>query len=122
MLRKIASSGLALILTVTLLWGGCLSCAQYFMFPSISAKTCCMPSGHCKGTPVAVPSSQGECRIQALALTKAPAVPSNPVPSLAVSPLRIDPLIASAQVNFQIRSLNQASPPDLCLLLSVFRI
>jgi hypothetical protein len=40
-----ASSLLSLLLVVTLFWGGCISCEQYFMWPG--AKGCCAPDGHC---------------------------------------------------------------------------
>jgi hypothetical protein len=35
-----------LLIAVTLVWGGCISCEQYFMFSG--AKGCCSPGGHCK--------------------------------------------------------------------------
>jgi hypothetical protein len=44
--RALASSLLSLLLVTTLVWGGCVSCEQYFMFGG--AKDCCAPDGHCK--------------------------------------------------------------------------
>jgi hypothetical protein len=44
--RALTSSLLSLLLITTLLWGGCVSCEQYFMFGG--AKDCCAPDGHCK--------------------------------------------------------------------------
>ena len=44
--RVLASSLLSLLLVTTLVWGGCISCEQYFMWPG--AKSCCAPNGHCK--------------------------------------------------------------------------
>ena len=32
----------------TFLWGGCVSCEQYFMFPGQKAKSCCNKSGQCE--------------------------------------------------------------------------
>jgi hypothetical protein len=125
-LKKLASFAMAVVLTATLLWGGCLSCAQYFMFPSISAKTCCMPSGHCedKGSK---PSSNEECRIQSLS-----AAETGPVPAGASIPVSfVDSLPALAPASTvplrlaawgRAISPNQFIPPDLCLLHSVFRV
>lgn len=126
MLRKIASFGMAIVLTATLLWGGCISCAQYFMFPSISAKTCCMPSGHCKDKP-SKPSSQEECRIQSLAFAKAPVVPEQaaiPVSSFAVLPAQTPTSRVALRLDARgdTYPANQASPPGLYLLHSVFLI
>ena len=38
---------LPLLVLTTLLWGGCISCEQFFMVGS-GAKKCCSPDGHCK--------------------------------------------------------------------------
>ena len=48
-LRAFASSLLSLLLIATVTWGGCISCKQYFMWPS--AKDCCSGKGHCKSKP-----------------------------------------------------------------------
>jgi hypothetical protein len=124
-LRRIASYGMAVVLVATLLWGGCLSCAQYFMFPSMGAKTCCTPSGECKDTP-SKPFSQGECRIQPVALAKAPATPDR---VLILLPFAVLPALAPTSmatlrldIREKARPANQASPPDLCLLHSILRI
>jgi len=44
--RALISSLLSPLLAIALLWGGCLSCEQFFMWPS--AKGCCAPGGQCK--------------------------------------------------------------------------
>jgi hypothetical protein len=118
---------MTLLLAATLLWGGCLSCAQYFMFPSASAKTCCMPSGECRNKQSSQAPSPKECSIQALARTDARVDlehASIVVSSLAVLPHQILP--AASRFSFQARGnagFNpEASPPDLCLLNSVFRV
>src|SRR5215831_11121117 len=46
-LRSIASSVLSLLLMATFLWGGCVSCEQYFMFPG-KHQPCCNKSGQCE--------------------------------------------------------------------------
>src|SRR5215510_2950234 len=46
-LRSIASSLLSLVVVATFLWGGCVSCEQYFMFPG-KHQPCCTKSGQCE--------------------------------------------------------------------------
>lgn len=59
--RAFSSSLLSLLLVATLVWGGCISCEQYFMWPG--AKGCCAPDGHCKTqkAPTNQPSDR-ECK------------------------------------------------------------
>ena len=47
MLRSAASSLLSLLILVTFMWGGCVSCEQYFMFPG-RHQSCCNKSGQCE--------------------------------------------------------------------------
>ena len=37
-------------MVATLLWGGCISCPQFFMFPSAekAEKSCCQKNGQCE--------------------------------------------------------------------------
>jgi hypothetical protein len=45
----------------TLVWGGCISCDEYFMWPGV--KSCCMPNGHCKTkTPTSPQKPNRECK------------------------------------------------------------
>ena len=123
---KGSSFAMAVVLTATLLWGGCLSCAQYLVSPSISAKTCCMPSGHCedKGSK---PSSTEECRTQLLT-----AAETGPVPAGASIPVSfvdsLPALVPASTVPARLAAWGRANspnhfvPPDLCLLHSVFRV
>ena len=60
MRRKLASSLLSFLLLTTLVWGGCISCEQYFMFPG--AKGCCDPSGHCKSKAPAKHAPDRDCK------------------------------------------------------------
>ena len=46
-LRAVSSSFLSLLLLVTLMWGGCISCPQFFMVPK-AEKSCCDEAGKCK--------------------------------------------------------------------------
>jgi hypothetical protein len=44
--RALFSSLLSAVIAATLLWGGCVSCPQFFMFPT--AKKDCCKAGHCE--------------------------------------------------------------------------
>jgi hypothetical protein len=46
-IRTLASWLLSLVVVATFLWGGCVSCEQYFMFPG-KHQTCCNKSGQCE--------------------------------------------------------------------------
>ncbi|MGH9628850.1 MAG: hypothetical protein ACRD7E_11045 [Bryobacteraceae bacterium] len=46
MLRTLSISFLALLLMVTLVWGGCVSCPQFFMIAG-GDESCCRPTGEC---------------------------------------------------------------------------
>ena len=48
MLRAIANSLLSLMVVATFMWGGCVSCEQYFMFPGKQKQDCCNKSGQCE--------------------------------------------------------------------------
>ena len=113
--RTIANLGLSLLLVAVLLWGGCLSCSQYFMAPA--SHGCCDPVGHCGRVPAHKPIDK-DCSIQAMALPGAngtapiaaatvPAATPPPPAQLIVALGRLAPILAS--------------PPDLCKLHSVFR-
>src|SRR2546423_7145539 len=59
MQRAIASSLLSLTVVVTLLWGGCISCSQFFMFQT-GEKSCCNKSGQCERPTKNAPTT--DCR------------------------------------------------------------
>jgi len=122
--RKIATCAMTVVLIATLLWGGCLSCSQYFMFPAVAANDCCAPSGHCKDGP-ARPSTN-ECRLQPVALVHQQAVPDHAV-SIALTAVQMPPLLEApgflrAGPIARAGSISHSPPPDLLVLHSVFRI
>ena len=66
--RTIVRYLMAFLAATTLMWGGCLSCPQFFG-PTINAhKSCCNPHGSCKEKPGSQKAAR-ECTIQ-------PAVPT----------------------------------------------
>jgi hypothetical protein len=110
---------MAFLLAVTLVWGGCLSCSQYFRFPGAKAG-CCDPVGRCGKIPTQK-SAPKDCTIQPMALTSpAPDVgPPTADIAYAPSPANRTPEIEAALV---IAFVPKEAPPDLCLLHSVFLI
>lgn len=111
MVRTVAHFALSLLLTAVLLWGGCVSCAQYFQFTA--SHGCCNAGGHCRRAPAAKTCSIQPMEVPAAAHFTAPALAmSAPVPAppaaVVMAPGEASPV--------------QASPPDLCQLYSVFRI
>jgi hypothetical protein len=60
LLQALSSSLLSLLLVTTLLWGGCISCEQYFMFGQ--SHGCCNPDGHCKRKAPVKNSQARDCK------------------------------------------------------------
>lgn len=139
-LRALISSVCSLLLLATTMWGGCVSCDQFFMWRS-TASSCCSPSGHCKSktrhskgvlsafhskapvktAPPAKPQAQRDCK--QLAFERHSAIDhqltlvalnenSNVIP---ISPAR------SLSTEFELQSLDP-SPPDPQALFSTFLI
>ncbi len=120
MFRAFASPLLALLLVTTLVWGGCISCDQYFMWPG--AKSCCTPDGHCKTkTTPAKHDSLPECKQIAFDHQKS-------------IDYHVDlPIIATVAIDFRMPRVEtfarwhginpiEPSPPDLQVLHSSFLI
>ncbi|HVW85633.1 MAG TPA: hypothetical protein VHB50_13180, partial [Bryobacteraceae bacterium] len=124
--KRITGCAMVAVLIATLLWGGCISCSQYFMVSAGGAKRCCMPSGKCKDVP-AQPSGVRECKIQPFSLKHAAvnvdhasilascAALATPHPCTAPGLPEIHAIQTAAMTDF-------GSPPDLCVIHSVFRI
>jgi hypothetical protein len=114
------------ILLATMLWGGCLSCAQYFMFPTVGAKHCCMPSGECKKTP-GKSSVPEDCKIQPVSFRQAAVEQDHgAVLASSITAAPIDrawsPALLHGAATVPLPPVDQGSPPDLNLLYSVLRI
>ena len=119
MRRVLASSLLSLLLLTTLVWGGCVSCEQYFMLPG--AKSCCAPDGHCKRSAPAGKSSGRECKQIAFDHQKAFNLHID-LPIAAV--VAADLPLCDVEQFAAWRGGNQLdpSPPDLQVLHSTFLI
>jgi len=104
----------------TLVWGGCISCNEYFMWPG--AKSCCAPDGHCKTKKPPTKHDTGrECNQIAFHNKKS-------------IDHHIDlPIIAVVEIDLHLRAIErlelllgvnpvEPSPPDLQVLHSTFLI
>lgn len=120
-LRAVSTSFLSLLLLVTLMWGGCISCPQFFMAPK-TEKSCCDETGKCKRqkeSPV-----QKECQRMPLEPPSiggshhAVAIATLPRAVLEVLPL---PVIVSDRTQRELLPLEH-SPPDLQVLNVTFLI
>jgi hypothetical protein len=117
--RAFASSLLSVLLVLTLVWGGCISCEQYFMWSA--AKGCCSPNGHCKTKSLPQQQTNRECKQIAFEHQKSLQVHVD-LPVIAAVPSQ--PLILSVPVFAHWHGANsiEPSPPDRQTLYSTFLI
>jgi hypothetical protein len=117
--RAFASSLLSLLLLTTILWGGCISCEQFFMLPG--AKTCCAPSGHCKTKLPTSQKSGSDCKQIAFEHQKSVDFHFD-LPVIAT--ISFDAPVRFSQLVTEWPCVNTAepSPPDLQILNSTFLI
>jgi hypothetical protein len=117
--RAFASSLLSLLLVLTLVWGGCLSCEQYFMWSS--TKGCCSANGHCKTKSRSTSPSGRECKQIAFEQQKSLQVQAD-LPVIAVLPGQ--PFLPPVSVRDDRPSQDSIdpSPPDRQALHATFLI
>jgi hypothetical protein len=115
-----ASSLLSLLLLTTLVWGGCISCEQYFMFGG--AKSCCSPDGHCKTKKPPTKQNPGrEC--SQIAFDHHKSIDHHiELPLIAVVELAIPELEIESVERWHSVVPIEPSPPDLQVLHSTFLI
>ena len=119
MCRALANSILSLLLLTTLVWGGCISCEQYFMWPG--AKGCCSPNGHCK-TKTPTPQNSGrECKQIAFDHQKSVDLHIE-LPIIAVVKIDLPIRTVEAWERWHGANLIEPPPPDLQILNSTFLI
>ena len=105
------------------MWGGCISCPQFFMMPSAEKKSCCDEAGKCKRQSEKAPV-QKDCQRMPLEppsggdshQTAVVALLPTPLPDLVVEPV--------VTTDFIDRGLlpTEHSPPDIQLLNATFLI
>jgi hypothetical protein len=120
MRRAVANTLFSMLLVTTLMWGGCVSCEQFFMWPG--AKRCCSSDGRCKTKQTPAGERDGAaCKQLAFDHQKS----FDHQVSLPVSEHRLEP-VASAGfeclAGFETADSAGPSPPDLQVLHSTFLI
>jgi hypothetical protein len=121
-LRLVASSVLSLLLVATFLWGGCVSCEQYFMFPG-KHQPCCNKSGQCERPDKSSPKPEKQdCNRLPFERTGNAHI----LPMPAVLPAIVAPaLLSSAPILTRLTAaevLLDPSPPDVQALNVTFLI
>ena len=117
-LRAVSQSLLSVMMVITLMWGGCISCPQFFMFPG-AQKTCCTKSGQCERPTKSAPAK--ECQRISLELQNATHLLLDLPPAMTSSDL-LAPVAAPLALPRSEAPAVEPSPPDLNVLHSTFLI
>jgi hypothetical protein len=117
--RTLIRSLLSLLLLTTFVWGGCISCEQYFMWPG--AKGCCAPDGHCKTKAPAEKDSGRECKQIAFDHQKSVDLHID-LPVFAITAFDLAPRTLVPLATWHGKDPVEPSPPDLQVLHSTFLI
>jgi hypothetical protein len=118
--RAFANSLLSLLMLATLVWGGCISCDEYFMWPG--AKSCCSPNGHCKTKKT--PTKQAPRReCTQIAFDHHKTIDHHiALPVVGAVEMVVPFRSVESVERWQLVSLVEPSPPDLQVLHSTFLI
>jgi hypothetical protein len=108
-----------LLLLTTLMWGGCISCEQYFMWPG--AKSCCAPDGHCKTKAPTQENAGRECKQIAFDHQKSVDLQID-LPAVASVYFPLPPRPVENLSYRLVENPLEPSPPDLQALHSTFLI
>ena len=106
------------MMVITLMWGGCISCPQFFMFPGVK-KSCCTKSGQCERPTKSAPAK--ECQRISLELQDATHLLLDLPPAVTSSDL-LAPVAAPLALRRSATPAVEPSPPDLNVLHSTFLI
>lgn len=118
--RVLANSLLSLVLLATVMWGGCISCDEFFMWAG--TKSCCSPDGHCKTkTPSSPQKPNRECKQIAFDHQKVFDYHMD-LPVITTVKVDLDLPSTEAPGRWQDAIPVEPSPPDLQILHSTFLI
>ena len=110
MLQAISNSALSLLMVATLLWGGCISCSQFFMLQK-SRKSCCQKNGQCKRPSRSAPVK--ECKRMPLEPQAATSHVAPAMAALPEDPIVLSPALEASLVGIHPEAPGEPSPPDL---------
>lgn len=109
-----------MLMVATLLWGGCLSCSRFFMFPGATSD-CCNKTGQCERPTNSAP--QKECNRMPLGLQGAVHVHAELGVATVAEAVYIVQPVASVRLAATHHTLVlEHSPPDLNVLNATFLI
>ena len=117
--RTLASSLLCLLLLTTVVWGGCISCEQFFMWPGV--KSCCSANGQCKTKKTQASQTGRECKQIAFEHQKSVDLHVD-LAAVAISPSDVLTRVAEPLIRWSGVSPIEPSPPDLQALHATFLI
>src|SRR5581483_6820704 len=105
---------------ITLLWGGCIACPQFFMFPT--AKKDCCKAGHCQRSK-SQKTSPAECKRMPMEVSSAMHLLSGASPALAVASVGLlQPPLRIQRITADLFTPVEHSPPDRQALNGTFLI
>ena len=116
MLRSICNSLLSILMVATMLYGGCVACSQFFMFPT--AKEDCCKAGRCQKSQQN--TSTKECKRMPLELHGLAHFDPPTAEVTAVTP-ELEPPTATLAEPLRV-GLFAHSPPELYVLHATFLI
>ena len=112
-----------MLLAVTMLWGGCISCPQFFMLPGADTD-CCDEAGRCKKKPQE-PATEEQCQTMPLELQPSGGQHSPLIPIAEVDEIADAHGAGDLGVNVWVwedAAEREHSPPDLQALYAIYLI
>jgi hypothetical protein len=113
-----------MLLIVTMFWGGCISCPQFFMLPG-GEDNCCDEAGRCKKRSEEPPVEQKQCQTMPLELQPSGVHHSPPVSVAEIDEIPVGHIAPHVAVNVGQREDSAQrvhSPPDRQSLYSTYLI
>ena len=120
-LRLISSLVLSPLLVVTLFWGGCVACPQFFMFPGADAVKDCCKAGQCDRSQSPRSTPIKECKRMPLELGSSMQYCAEPPILTGSATDVIRPVIVHHVMHDPVAAVGH-SPPDLQILNATFLI
>ena len=117
--QAISNLLLSALMVTTLLWGGCVSCPQFFMFPT--TKIDCCNAGHCEQSKSQKHAPKKECNRMPLVPPGAAHVDFEPPPEIGVALQPLQLTVANSPLS-DVPARVEHSPPELHILNVSFLI
>ena|SRR5205814_4680084 len=119
-LRIISNLLLSAMMVMTLLWGGCVACPQFFMFPGIK-KDCCK-AGKCERSKPRQTTPSKQCNRMPLEPTGSAQLLCSELPTRIIDTIELSQVPAGYGPASSTVAPVEHSPPDLQALHATFLI